>query len=61
LLIALKEVNAQRTSLQSGDKVIHILTDSRQSTNTIPGSVKNMGYQSEILKKDGYYCIEVRK
>ena len=61
LLIALKEVNERQGKLKNGEEVIHILTDNRQATNTIPESVGNMGYQTAIEKVGGYYCIEIRK
>lgn len=61
LLIALKEVNQRQARLKSGEEVLHILTDNRQATNTIPESVGNMGYQTAIEKVGGYYCIEIRK
>lgn len=61
LLIALKEVNDRRKQLNSGNEVLHILTDSRQAINTIPDSVHNMGYQTDIEKIDTHYCIEIRK
>jgi len=60
LLIALKEVNSRR-ELLSGGGALHIYTDSRQAINTIPGSVHNMGYQTNIVKSNGLYCIEIQK
>jgi len=60
LLISLKAVNSHRQLLISGGE-IHILTDNRQAINTIPGSVHNMGYHTEIVKSKGHYCIEIRK
>ncbi len=60
LLIALKEVTAQRDLLLRGG-ALHIHTDSRQAINTIPSSVHNMGYQTNIVKSKGRYCIEIQK
>ena len=59
LLIALKEVNTRRERLSSGQETVHILTDNRQATNTIPQSVSNMGYKTSVAKMDGYYRIEI--
>ena len=59
LLIALKEINTHRSFLADGG-AIHILTDSRQAINTIPGSVHNMGYHTNIVKTEGHYRIEIQ-
>jgi len=61
LLIVLKELNNRRQQLKNGEEVVHILTDNRQATNTIPESVHSMGYQTEVEKVDGHYCIEISK
>ena len=61
LLIALKQVNERRDQLQSGQEVIHILTDNRQATNTIPGSVGSMGYETVVEKIENHYRIEIRR
>ena len=60
LLISLKEVNRHRELLLTGGE-LHIYTDNRQAINTIPGSVNSMGYDTEIVKTKGRYCIEIRK
>jgi TusA-related sulfurtransferase len=59
LLRALKEVNAHTSELKQGEVLLHILTDHRQSTATIPDAVKNMGYDVEITKEQGGYRIVI--
>lgn len=60
LLIALREVNQYQRKIKNGELIFQILSDNRQSTLTIPNTVNNMGYKSEVHKEsDGYYRISI--
>ena len=59
LLIALKEINKLQDVIKNGKKELHILSNDRQSTGTIPDAVKNMGYQVLIVKEQGWYRIKI--
>jgi len=59
LLMALKQVNEKQDGLRSGQAVLHILTDDRQATNTIPNAVVNMGYIVDIEKIKDFYTIKI--
>ncbi len=59
LLRALKEVNEITPELKRGEVQLHILTNHRQSTATIPDAVKNMGYEVEVIKEGGDYRIVI--
>ena len=59
LLRALKEVNEITPELKRGEVQLHILTNHRQSTATIPEAVKNMGYEVEVIKEGGDYRIVI--
>ena len=60
LLVTLREVNTMYTGLQEGS-VLHVLTDSRKATDTIPSAVVNMGLKAEILPLQGYYQITISR
>ena len=60
LLISLKEVNRHRDLLSTGGEQ-HIYTDTRHAINTTPSTVNSMGYDTEVVKSKGRYCIEIRK
>ncbi len=59
LLRALKEVNEVTPELKQGEIELHILTNHRQSTATIPDAVRNMGFQVEVIKEGGDYRIVI--
>ena len=59
LLMSLNEVNNHQRELRENKKELHILTDDRQATGTIPDAVKNMGYQVDIEKEQGSYRIKI--
>jgi len=59
LLTALREINTNRTDLKQRQAQLLIKTDARDATRTIPTAVENMGYQVDIEKTDGYYCIRI--
>lgn len=59
LLIALDRANTNKAALRSGAAVLVIKTDNRDATATIPGAMKNMGYESIITKESGYYEIVI--
>ena len=59
LLMSLKEVNAHQTQIRDNNQQLHILTDDRQATGTIPEAVKKMGYQVDVEKEQGSYRIKI--
>ncbi len=61
LLVALKEVNARADILRQGEVKLCFITDNRDATITIPESASNMGYAATVVKKEGYYRIEVER
>lgn len=61
LLITLRHVNEQKDHLRSGQAELHILTDSRYATTTIPNAVGNMGYAVEVQKEQGNYRIVISR
>lgn len=61
LLIAMREVNANRTQLKTGEMKIVILTDNRDAVSTIPNTVTNMGYTIQVIKEPDHYRLEILK
>ncbi|HYQ48326.1 MAG TPA: sulfurtransferase TusA family protein [Thermodesulfovibrionales bacterium] len=61
LLSALKEINGRSGELRDKSVTLSFLTDNRDAVVTIPESASNMGYAVSVIKRDGYYVIEVRK
>lgn len=61
LLTALREVNAHKSELKKGKVQLEIMTDNRDSTATIPDSVRNMGYEVSVAKDKDYYRILIEK
>ncbi len=59
LLIALKEINAQRQKLREGSVMLRFKTDNRDALVTIPESAKNMGYAVQVTKQEGCYLIDI--
>lgn len=59
LLIALREVNGHAEALKNGDVDLIFLTTNRDSTQTIPESVENMGFRVDVVAEGGYYVIKV--
>lgn len=57
LLVAMDQLNRNRSVLQSGMARICIKTDNREATNTIPVTAKNMGYQVKVSKEAACYEI----
>ena len=57
LLVTLREVNTMYGALQNGEQALHVLTDSRKATETIPGAMSNMGLDVEVSPQDGYYRV----
>jgi TusA-related sulfurtransferase len=57
LLVTLREVNTMYGDLQKGEQALHVLTDSRKATETIPGAMANMGLKVEVSPQDGYYRV----
>lgn len=60
LLLALREINSNKTALKSGSLMLSILTDNRDSTLTIPDSVTMMGYEARVQNEDEHYRIDIR-
>jgi len=61
LLTTLREINTLKKELSQGIINIHILTDNRDATVTIPDATENMGYLAEVIKQEGYYLIKISK
>lgn len=59
LLIALKQVNQSQDDIKNNNMELHILSDDRQSTSTIPEAIKNMGYDIDVVKEQGWYRIKI--
>ena len=59
MLLALKQVNELETELKQAIKELHVLTDSRQATSTIPEAISKMGYQVDITDRDDGYHIRI--
>jgi len=59
LLFTLREVNEQRDAIKNKNARLIIKTDNRDATSTIPETLKSMGYDHNVTKKDGYYTIEI--
>lgn len=59
LLTALREINANKSALKSGDLTLSLLTDNRDSTVTIPESAMMMGYEVRIIKEFESYRIDI--
>ena len=60
LLITLREVNGHKQALKTGVARLHVRTDNRDSTITIPEVLTNMGYAVEVTKEEGHYLITIR-
>jgi TusA-related sulfurtransferase len=59
LLIVLREVNSRRAELRSGGLRLSFRTDNRDATNTVPMTVRNMGYSVSVTKEQGHYLIVI--
>lgn len=59
LLVALREVNKSVLQINSGEISLLFKTDNRDSINTIPVSVKNMGFKVNVEKCATHYEIMV--
>ncbi len=59
LLVTLREVNNLYGELAQGNRTLHILTDSRKATVTIPDAISNMGLKAEVKPDKGYYLIVI--
>jgi TusA-related sulfurtransferase len=57
LLVTLDNINRNQEELRNGKVRLLIRTDNRDATTTIPGTAENMGYEIEVMPKDGYYEI----
>jgi len=59
LLVSLREINALYDQLLQGTSTLHVLTDSRKATGTIPTAAANMGLKVEVRPEHGYYLIVI--
>ncbi len=59
LLVALKEVNARKEALKSGELCLVLQTDNRDAVVTIPEAMENMGYEVTMVKRAGHYVVSV--
>ncbi|PLX86721.1 MAG: sulfurtransferase TusA family protein [Desulfuromonas sp.] len=57
LLTTLREINRHKKALKSGGAQLAVVTDNRDSTTTIPDSVRHMGYEVTVAKEHDYYRI----
>ncbi|MDH5298318.1 MAG: sulfurtransferase TusA family protein [Desulfobulbaceae bacterium] len=57
LLITLQQLNTHKDAIRQGQTTLRVKTDNRHSTVTIPGAVKNMGYEVIVTKEKSYYVI----
>ncbi len=60
LLVTLREINSHYRELQQGECTLHVLTDSRKATVTIPSAATNMGFHVDVCPEQGYYLIVIR-
>ena len=61
LLTTLREVNTHKKGLRNGEVQLAIMTDNRDSTATIPDSIRNMGYEVSVNKNSDCYRILIEK
>ncbi len=61
LLVALREINRNISQLTGGEVKLLFKTDNRDSINTIPEAVGNMGLKVNVQKQESYYEILVLK
>jgi len=59
LLVALREINRNISQLNSGEVKLLFKTDNRDSINTIPEAVGNMGLKVSVQKRESHYEILV--
>ncbi|WP_298270170.1 sulfurtransferase TusA family protein [Geobacter sp.] len=59
LLTALREINRRKGELRRGECRLVFLTDNRDSTITIPETVRSMGYLARVVKEAGHYVVTV--
>ena len=60
LLITLRKVNGIRESILDGSVLLDVLTDNRDSVDTIADSVMDMGYRVDVAKREGHYLLAIR-
>lgn len=61
LLVALREINKNFSQLNNGEVKLLFKTNNRDSTNTIPEAVGNMGLKVSVQKQESHYEILVSK
>ena len=59
LLVVLRELNTHRNRLKSGEALLIIKTDHRDTTRTIPDTASKMGYGVEVKNKGTFYEITI--
>lgn len=57
LLVTLQHLNAHKNAIREGAMVLKVRSENRHSTVTIPGTVRNMGYEVLVTKEGSYYEI----
>lgn len=60
LLVALREINQRFGDLRNGTLHLVFITDNRDSINTIPPAVENMGLKVAVEKLGSDYIIRIR-
>ena len=56
-----KRSHKQAIDLETGDFSILVISDDRHATATIPDSVRNMGFSTNVEKTDNGYQILIFK
>ncbi len=59
LLMTLQRINELGDSLKQGEQVMHVLTDNRHATTTIPDAVSHMGFDVTVSKDADHYRIAI--
>jgi len=59
LLVSLKNMNAMREELSSGEVALRILTANRESVPTITDAARTMGYAVTVEHTEAHYVLIV--
>jgi len=59
LLMTLQRINDLGPSIKEGRQVMHVLTDNRHATGTIPDAVSHMGFDVKVSKDADHYRIAI--
>ncbi|MGA7802039.1 MAG: sulfurtransferase TusA family protein [Gammaproteobacteria bacterium] len=59
LLMTLQRINELGGAIKEGLHSMHVLTDNRHATATIPAAVSHMGFDVKVSKDTDYYRIAI--